>query len=134
MLTNASKYGIRAIIYLAKNSNESTKIQASIIAKEIDVPAPFLSKLLQELTKSYIISSAKGKGGGFFLTKDNLSNTILDVIHAIDGPERFKRCFLGIHGCDKENPCEVHNLVVSFRNTMSKEFQQKTILEFTELS
>ncbi|KAA3650207.1 MAG: Rrf2 family transcriptional regulator [Bacteroidetes bacterium] len=132
MLSNAAKYGIRAIIFLAKNSNETKKIQAINIASGIQSPPAFLAKLLQLLAREDLISSSKGKGGGFYLTPENREHSMLDVIHAIDGKERLKKCFLGIEACNEDNLCEIHNIVVSFRKKMIKDFNEKRIGEFAD--
>ena len=71
MLSNASKYAIKAILYLAENSNSKNKISVKDITKVLDVPSPFLAKILQQLVKSKLISSTKGPNGGFYLDDKN---------------------------------------------------------------
>ena len=71
MLSNACKYAIRALLYLAIHTDEATKIGVKKIADEIEVPQPFLSKLLRQLSTNKLISSTKGPGGGFFLDPVN---------------------------------------------------------------
>ena len=67
MLSKSSKYAIRAVLYLALNSNESKKYSPKDIAEAVNLPAPFLAKTLQELTRRNIISSVKGRNGGLKL-------------------------------------------------------------------
>ena len=72
MLSNSSKYAIRAVLYLANNSSVEKKLGSKKIAEEIDIPAPFLAKIFQVLSKANIISSTKGPNGGFYLTEKDV--------------------------------------------------------------
>ncbi|MDX1348861.1 MAG: Rrf2 family transcriptional regulator [Putridiphycobacter sp.] len=132
MLTNSSKYAVRSVIFLALNSNDKKKYSAKDIAKHIDVPAQFLAKTLQILTKKKVISSSKGPHGGFYLSKKNGEGRLTTVIETIDGLEKINGCFLGLPACNVSNPCPVHHLVAPFRDNFMKEISSKTILEFSQ--
>ncbi|WP_285654919.1 Rrf2 family transcriptional regulator [Allomuricauda sp. NBRC 101325] len=132
MLTNACKYAIRAVIYLVMYADSENKIGAKIIAKDLQVPQPFLAKLLKDLAGKGIISSSKGPGGGFYLTKENQDNTLWDVIISISDGSRFDECFLGLVKCNNDNPCPVHYAVVPFKKKLLADFKQKTIRAIVE--
>lgn len=132
MLSNASKYAIRAMLYLAQNSSPENKIGAKSIAKELETPQPFLAKLLRQLASNMIISSTKGPTGGFFLSDDNKENYLWDVVVCIDGGHKFEQCFLGLSKCDNKNPCPVHNIVAPFKDKLLKNFKGKTINDLIE--
>lgn len=68
MFSNSTKYAIRTIEYLLFNK-EGGKNTVGALAKELDIPQPYLSKIMQQLSKSKLISSTKGRGGGFILVK-----------------------------------------------------------------
>jgi len=132
MLSNSCKYAIRSILYLAFASSKSNKIGSKIVAKKIDVPAPFLAKIFQLLSKEKIIRSTKGPNGGFYLTDKELSKNLLDVVKCIDGLDFFDNCFLGLPSCSDENPCTIHNLVAPWKRNLKFELETKTIAEFAE--
>jgi len=132
MLTKAAKYAVRASLYLAINSSKKNKIGAKEIAKDLKLPLPFLAKQLQQLSRSKLISSTKGPSGGFFLNEKNQERSLWDVIVCIDGEEWYNECFLGKDVCDQSNPCSIHSLVVSFRQKMKKEFQEKSMGEIVD--
>lgn len=69
MLSNACKYAVRAVVYLAIHSNVDNKLGAKNIAEALEVPQPFLAQLLRKLTTNKLVSSSKGPGGGFFWTR-----------------------------------------------------------------
>ena len=132
MLSNASQYAIRAMLYLAMYSDENQKIGVKNIADALETPQPFLAKLLQRLSRDEIVSSQKGPAGGFYLNDKNLKKPVWEVINCIDGTEKFDQCFLGLSKCSDENPCPVHFTVVPFRNKILKDFKDKTIEKFVE--
>jgi len=108
MFSNATKYAIRTVLYLASNGKKTSKLKVSNLAKELEIPKPFLSKILQKLAKADLVSSSKGRGGGFYLTDENLSKTLLDIIECIDGTNSLNECILGQPTCSDENPCPLH--------------------------
>lgn len=132
MLSNACKYAIRALLYLAIHSDQKTKIGAKKIAEELEVPQPFLAKLLRQLTANKLVSSTKGPTGGFFMDLENKEMSVWHVIRCIDGTYRFDECFLGLSKCDDNNPCPVHFIVSPFKKQILREFQGKTITKLVE--
>jgi len=128
MLTNATKIAIRAMLYLAMFSDETKKFGVKHIAETLQIPKPFLSKLLQKLKKSNIVSSTKGPRGGFYLNKLNAKKSVWDIIVCIDNPDRFDHCFLGLAKCSDENPCPVHFTVAPFKKKIMRDFKDKTIV------
>ncbi len=127
MLSNQSKYAIRAVLYLAIHSNEENKMSSREIAEKIDIPAPFLAKIFQLLSKSKLIHSVKGPKGGFFLTKADKNRNLFNIIECIDGLRKFNECFLGLPKCSDENPCAIHHIVKPFRESLTKELTTNTI-------
>jgi Rrf2 family protein len=132
MLSNQSKYAIRAILYLAIYSDITKKLSSKNVAGCIDVPAPFLAKIFQTLSRENLILSLKGPNGGFYLTKKQLSNNLLHVIDCFDGLESFKTCYVGLPRCSDENPCAIHHIAAPCRDILIKELSTRTIADFAE--
>ena len=132
MLSKSSKYAIRAVLYLSLNSNDNKKYNPKDIADAIEIPAPFLAKTLQELTKKNLISSTKGRNGGFFLSDDNKLNSMLSIIECIDGLHKFDECFIGLPKCSDHSPCAVHHIVAPLRNDLLRVLTNNNIDDFTK--
>ncbi|MCX2837404.1 Rrf2 family transcriptional regulator [Salinimicrobium sp. MT39] len=124
MLSSSSKYAVNAVLYLAVHSNEQKKIRAKEIAEAIKLPSPFLSKLLQSLSRENIISSSKGPTGGFYLTAKALKTPLIEVINIIDGTNRLDDCVLGLKKCSSEQPCPVHFSVQPLKQKFRKELEE----------
>jgi Rrf2 family protein len=56
------------------------------IAEEEQIPAHFLAKILQELTRKGLLRSNKGPSGGFSLRVPPSQIRLLDLVEALDGP------------------------------------------------
>lgn len=102
------EYGMQAVLYLAAQEKGSL-VSAEDISKVLKIPREFVSKILQSLRESGLISSSKGKSGGFTLAKDPARIKLIDVVSAIDGLEMFDSCVLGFPECSPTHPCPVHN-------------------------
>jgi len=63
------EYGMQAVLYLAAQ-DVGTIVTAEKISRVLKIPKEFISKILQSLRESGLISSIKGKSGGFCLARD----------------------------------------------------------------
>lgn len=132
MLSNASKYAINAVLFLALDAHKERKVGAKEIAVSIDVPIPFLSKLLQDLSRKGIISSSKGPNGGFYLTEENRKQKLLVVVDQIDGLSKLEQCVLGLANCSSEKPCPMHTMVQPLRKKFLNELSSNSIAAFAK--
>ena len=67
MFSNSCQYAIRAVLYLAIHADTHHKLGAEVLAGALGIPRHFLAKILQQLAKNKLISSSRGRNGGFFL-------------------------------------------------------------------
>lgn len=102
MLSNSCRYGIRAVVYIASRQQGNNKTGIKQIAKDLNLPTPFLAKILQQLAKQKILKSLKGPHGGFSLLKDQKKITMLDLVRTIDGDAIFINCIIHGEVCPEE--------------------------------
>jgi Rrf2 family iron-sulfur cluster assembly transcriptional regulator len=131
MLSNSCRYGIRAVIYLASQSTENGNIGIKKISADLNLPSPFLAKILQQLAKQKILSSTKGPNGGFSIHRDPRKISLLDIVTAIDGTDIFTNCIMHNGSCETTNKekkqCPLHDDYDKIRSSMVKLFSNKTI-------
>lgn len=125
------EYGLQSVLYLAANMDTQV-IPSDEIAKKLNIPKEFVSKILQNLTESGIVLSKKGKSGGFALAKHPQKIRLIDIVAAIDGLDIFNSCVLGFPKCSPENPCPVHEKWGKLRTEAYKMLTDETINEFKE--
>ena len=126
MFTSSTKYALRTILYLSKN-REGKSNTVEEIASEMKIPKPYLGKILQQLSRNDLISSKKGKGGGFYLSEDNLNHRLIDVVICIEGKNVFDQCLLGLPRCSDSNPCILHSHFKKFRLQLEKMVMEESI-------
>jgi len=136
MLSNSCRYGIRAVIYLANQPLSVGKIGIRKISSDLDLPTPFLAKILQQLAKQKILSSSKGPHGGFSLKKDPRKITLLEIVNTIDGKDVFTNCIVHNGSCecvekDKKH-CPLHKDYEKTRADLIKLFSSKTIYDLVK--
>jgi len=136
MLSNSCRYGIRAVIYLAGKDPKKGNVGIKQISGDLGLPTPFLAKILQQLARHKILSSAKGPNGGFLLLKKPESITLLDIVKVIDGEGIFKNCIIDSGTCKSvkgsRKPCPVHNDYARVRAELISLFKSKSIAELVE--
>lgn len=128
MFSKACEYGIKASIFIALNSYQGKRVSLKEIAKEVDSPVAFTAKILQDLVRHDIINSVKGAHGGFEIDKNDIATIKLEaIVRAIDGDKIYNGCGLGLHTCNENHPCSVHDKFKHIRNEL------KHMLETTNL-
>ena len=129
MFSKACKYAIRSVLFMATETSGNKKIGVDELAEKLDVPRHFLAKILQQLTKNRLISSSKGRNGGFYLNDKNRKSNLLNVIECIDGPGIFNDCVLGLEECSNTQPCPYHDSIMKYRNEFYEVVKTETIEE-----
>ncbi len=128
MLSNTCKYAIRAVIYLAYHYEDGKKIGIKQISDQLNIPTPFLGKILQSLVKKKLLLSTKGPNGGFSLVEDGKRTTLYDIVIAVDGDDMFTNCLIGNHPCQSGNKtCSVHDSYHGLRSSFVTFFKSETI-------
>ena len=126
LLSKSCVYGLRASIYLASKS-EGEFISIKEMSANLEISFHFLTKILQQLTAEALMKSYKGPNGGIRLTKKGREATLLDMVIAIDGPELFTECALGLPGCGSEKPCPLHESWVDTRASIQGMLERTTL-------
>jgi len=135
MISNTAKYAIRAMIYLSVNNDKTKKTGIKKIAKDLDIPSPFLGKILQTLAKKKILSSTKGPHGGFSINQELEDISVLKIIEIIDGLDFFNSCLLGLdcHENKKEGyQCPIHDKYEPIKKELLELFKNLTLKEMAD--
>jgi len=131
MLSATCKYGIRAVIFIASKSDQKINTGLKEITEKLNIPQPYLAKILQILARKKILHSSKGPHGGFYLMIPASKLTLMDVIDAIDGRNFFDSCYVTGERCNFDKPdnglCVLHNDLRQEKVRLEKFFSSKTI-------
>ena len=85
-LTTKGQYAIQAMIDIAVHSTKSKEpISLREIAKNQNIPLPFLEQIGIKLRNAGLVKSTRGATGGYFLSKDKKQISLADIMQAIEG-------------------------------------------------
>ncbi len=131
IITRATEYAIRAVLFLAQQPHGDIVLKKEI-CKTQDITPAFLTKILQPLIKAQIVGSQRGVTGGFFLRKDPEEITLLDILEAEEGPLYLNRCLTHDDACDRNSFCPVHDVWHEVRDAMKASLSKRTISELAQ--
>lgn len=126
MISQTAEYALRAVVCLAENAGQGQTTEQ--IAKATHIPAPYLSKVLQQLGKARIVQSQRGLGGGFSLRQTSSNITVLDVVNAVDPIERITECPLGLDA-HANRLCALHRRLDEANALVERAFEQTSIAD-----
>ena len=132
MLSLTCKTAVKAVIYLASKFESVEKAGIKEIAGYIDASEHTVGKMLQTLVKNKRINSSKGPSGGFYISREQLKQPIINIIEAIDGKLVFKECGLGLSRCSATHPCPIHHEYKKGRDLIENLFRSKRVIDVCE--
>jgi Rrf2 family protein len=106
-ITRATDYAVRIMVHMASLPQER-RVPLSELAEASGAPDSFVSKVLQRLALRGMVTSNRGRGGGFQLAVDAEDTSLLQVVEAIEGPLQINLCLPGELSCDRKSWCAVH--------------------------
>jgi Rrf2 family protein len=133
MLQKKSKYAIRALLALARNSDRGPMLIADLAAKE-RIPKKFLELILLELRNKGILQSKKGKGGGYFLGRKPEAISLGEVIRGLDGPLAPVPCvshtaYRACDECEDELTCGIRAVMHDVRDATAAILDRESLAD-----
>lgn len=124
MLSKKTKYAIKALIVLGKNTDKPP-MQISRIAEEENIPKKFLETILGEMRNAGILFSKKGAGGGYALNKDPNEIYLSAILRLTDGPIAMVPCaslnyYHKCEECSNEATCGIRATFIDIRDASLK--------------
>jgi Rrf2 family protein len=114
MLTRSAEYAVRALSLLALRDGGGA-LRSAEIAAELGLPPQFLSKILRRLTATDLVTSQRGRAGGFRLNRPSTEITLLAVVEPfLDGLDDVE-CLLGQGSCSDTESCPLHAPMTEIR-------------------
>jgi len=80
-----TQYAIRALVCLALTRGEGV-LSGQRIAALGGIPRKYVEQVMRELRDAGLVRSRRGRGGGYTLSRDASTITVLEVVETLDGP------------------------------------------------
>ena len=120
MLTQKTRYALRALLYLVEEGHGGA-IQLQQIADTQKIPRKFLELIMLDLKAIGIVKSVRGPKGGYRLTRHPRGISFGEVVRGLEGPialvpcasvNFYKRC----NDCHDEATCAIRRLFTQVRD------------------
>jgi Rrf2 family protein len=116
MISSKTKYAIKALVVLAEESARGGgALTIEEIAERASVPKRFLEHILLEIKRAGLISSRRGRVGGYVLIKDARSISVGAILRLVDGPMAplpclSRRAYQRCPDCPSEATCRIRDV------------------------
>jgi Rrf2 family protein len=133
VLSQKAKYGLKALIYLARHPS-ATGVRIADIAESESIPRKFLDAILLELKKDGIVASRIGRAGGYRLAQSPDDIGIGQVIRVLDGPLAAIPCasrtaYRPCPDCRDVETCLIRRAMLDARDAVSSVLDTLTLAE-----
>jgi len=128
-ITTKGRYALRAITNLALSDGTRPKA-IKVIAAEEEISPEFLEQIFFRLKKAEIISSVRGPGGGFILSKPPSEVSVRAIFEAVDEGLDLTPCTSCTDDeipCTKMDSCLVHNVWKEASERINAYFESVTL-------
>jgi Rrf2 family protein len=113
-LSDGVEWGVHCAVVLSFLP-DGRALPTGRLAEFHGVPAAYLAKHLQALSRAGIVEAVTGPGGGYRLARHGSEITMLDVVEAIDGADPAFRCSeirrrgpAAVPAREYRHPCGIH--------------------------
>ena len=128
-LSKGCQYAVRTTALLSLEP-PGTVFARKALSQKTMVPAPFLSKILQTLTRAGILRSHRGSQRGYSLARPAREISLLDVVTAYDGPLGHDGCLLDDYKtCPGEKVCAVHHRRMAVQKKLTDSLSSVSVAE-----
>ena len=133
MLSRRSKYGVKALLVLAREAGKGPVLVSELAVRDA-IPKKFLEAILLDLNRHGLVQSKKGKGGGYFLRRAPEEITFGEIIRALEGPLALVPCvsqtaYARCADCVDERTCGVRLAMQQVRDATAQILDNTTLAD-----
>lgn len=128
LISQTTEYAIRAMIELARQPDD-VALLARELTEKTGVPQFYLSKILHALARHRLLTSIRGRGGGFRLSRPASEITLAMVVEHFEDLRSNSECLLGRPRCSDAEACPMHEFWKEMRERYVKELETRTLAD-----
>jgi Rrf2 family cysteine metabolism transcriptional repressor len=127
-LSTKARYGLRALMSLARHYGEGPVI-AKVIAREEDISENYLEQIMELLRRSGIVRSIRGAQGGFSLAKPPEDIKIKEIVDILEGPINLIDCLSDPEICNRSKECSARTFWKKLEENINKFLESHTLAD-----
>lgn len=125
LITRDTDYAIRSLCFIGQDRQRKACVKE--LTKKLNMPRPFLRKILQVLNKEGILESHKGASGGFILKRDPAKIYLVEIMRIFQGAFCLNECFLNKLPCPSARGCVLRKKVSAIEQYVFGQLRTITI-------
>ncbi len=129
MFKTETRYALHAVTVLARAEG---LVPNSDLAVRLDISLPMVAKILNRLVRAGLVTSRRGPGGGYTLSRPAAEIRLREVVAPTEGREWGEGCLMGLPRCDDENPCALHPAWLKLRTRILSMLDDRTVQEMAD--
>jgi Rrf2 family protein len=126
LLNRDSDYALRALLAIAARPGGEIA-PVSGLAEKLDIPRPYLRKIMQTLARNGIVVSQKGRGGGFVLGRRPDEIRLADVLRIFQGDIGFRDCLFKKNICHDFQTCPLRRTLGKLGDRLVRELEAVSV-------
>ena len=130
-VSTKSRYGLRALIELARN-REKNPVSLGNLADKQDISNKYLESIFGMLQKKRIIRSRRGAKGGYVLGRAPEDISLLEILEAIEGPIRLLDCLHDKRLCSNIARCPTRCMWDDLEKYIVKFLEKRTLKKMVD--
>jgi Rrf2 family protein len=137
MLSQKAKYALQALAYLADRYKDENPVLIGTISREKNIPLKFLEAILCELRNADLLTSTRGRNGGYRLAEAPKKISLARIIRIVDGPIALLSC-VSLHfykPCENCNPqtCGLSPVMKEARDAILRVLEKRTLHDIRDV-
>ncbi len=125
-ISTKMRYGLRALLELAKNSS-AKPVNLLNISKKQKISFKYLENIFNLLKNNNVVRSIRGPSGGYILAKKPDDLSLYDIFTAINGPLNIADCIIYPSICGNSSKCQANGIWNELQQKIKEYFESKTL-------
>jgi Rrf2 family transcriptional regulator, cysteine metabolism repressor len=132
-ISTRGRYAVRAVLDLAMNGGDAP-VPLTEISKRQNISLFYLEQLFNKMKRDGLVTSKKGAGGGYALSRSARDITVGDIIRCVEGPIMPVRCAEERDGgsCPRIDQCPTSGLWKQLGDKIENFLDSITLKELSE--
>ncbi len=131
-ITIKSEYAFKILLEIV-NCEKTDPISLAYVLGRARVPKEFAEKIMVELKEAGIIRSIRGRKGGYLLAKPADQINALDIVKAVDDPDKIIKCTLDESCCENPSMCVIRFMIwEKLKEAVEKTLRSVTLKDLSQ--
>lgn len=135
-VSTRSQYGLRAMVYLAKNYRKQKNIPLKEISQQEGISFDYLEKIISKLEKTDFVKAKRGPGGGYFLALKPEKIKVGDIITVLEGTMAPVKCLIKDrekrYHCPIEAKCQTKKVWQKIQDSLDSTLDSMTLADLIQ--